>query len=117
MANLTDHRKVQAREIFDRYNRELHDTGAIENFRLESELLQLWGISYQSLKPIMIDIVRNHPEYEHLAVYYMERSGSAGVVSEFQRHLARIYGLSSYHDDEREAKRAAYWKDALEEMP
>ena len=65
----------------------------------------------------MIDIVRNHPEYEHLAVYYMERNGSDSVALEFKQTLANLYGLSSWHDEEREAKRAAYWKDALGEMP
>lgn len=113
MCRLTDHRKAKVREVFDRYTRELHDTGAIENFRLEFELRQLWDIGYQSLKGIMIDILTNHSEYEHIAAYYMERSGSAGVVSEFKTPLAKLYGLSWYHDEEREAKRAAYWENAL----
>ena len=113
MYRLTDRRKAKAREVFDRYTRELHDTGAIENFRLEFELRQLWDIGYQSLKGIMIDILTNHSEYAHLAAYYMERNGSAGVVSEFKQPLAKLYGLSWYHDEEREAKRAAYWENAF----
>ena len=110
---LTDRRKAQAREVFDRYTRELHDTGAIEDFKLELELRQLWDIGYQSLKGIMIDILTNHSEYEPLAAYYMERSGSGLVVSEFKLALAKLYGLSSYHDEEREVKRVEYWKNAF----
>lgn len=113
MCRLTDRRKAKAREVFDRYTRELHDTGTIENFRLEFELRQLWDIGYQSLKGIMIDILTNHSEYEHIAAYYMERSGSAGVVSEFKTPLAKLYGLSWYHHEEREAKCAAYWENAF----
>ena len=113
MCRLTDRRKAKAREVFDRYTRELHDMGEIKNFRLEFELRQLWDIGYQSLKGIMIDILTNHSEYEHIAAYYMERSGSAGVISEFKTPLAKLYGLSWYHDEEREARRAAYWENAF----
>jgi hypothetical protein len=41
----------------------------------------------------------------------MERSNPTGVVSEFQRPLASLYGLTSwYDDDQKESKRAIYWE-------
>ena len=93
--------------------RQLHDTRSMEG-RLELELRQLWGLGYQALKFIMIDIVLNHPEYAHLAAYYMEHSNPVGVVTEFQRPLAKLYGLTSWHyDDEKDYKRAEYWKNAF----
>jgi len=113
MYRLTKHRKAKARDVLDRYTRQLHDTRSMEG-RLELELRQLWGLGYQALKFIMIDIVVNHPEYAHLAAYYMEHSNPAGVVTEFQRPLARLYGLTSWHyDDEKDDKRAEYWQNAF----
>ncbi len=62
----------------------------------------------------MIDIVKNHREYTHLAAYYMEHSPTVGVVSEFQRPLAELYGLTSwYHDTSKETKRQQYWENAF----
>lgn len=116
MYRLTDRRKAKARDVLDRYTRQLHDTRSIEGIRLELELRQLWGLGYQTLKDIMIDILSNHPEYVHLAAYYMEHSNVnvQSVVVEFQRPLAKLYGLSSwYHDDEKETKRKAFWEKAF----
>ena len=68
----------------------------------------------------MIDILLNHQEYEHLAAYYMDVEmddsdiPGLGVVMEFQRHLAKLYGLTSWYNDKtKEEKRAAYWKNAF----
>ena len=64
--------------------------------------------------PRTIDIMLNNPEYAHLAAYYMEYSNPGGVVTEFQRPLAKLYGLTSWHyDDEKDNKRAEYWKNAF----
>ena len=113
MYRLTEHRKAKARDILDRYTRRLHDTRSIKVVRLELKLRKVWGLGYQALKHIMIDILANHPEYVHLAAYYMEHNPS-GVVSEFQQPLAKLYGLSSwYHDDKKETKRTAFWENAF----
>ncbi len=114
MYRLTERRKVKAREVLDKYTRELHDTRGITAGQLEHELRQLWVLGYQNLKDIMIDILSNHSEYAHLAAYYMEHSNTPGVVSEFHQPLAQLYGLTSwYYDDQKETKRAAYWEDAF----
>ena len=114
MYRLTERRKVKAREVLDRYTRQLHDSRAIVAGQFEHELRQLWRLGYQTLKDIMIDILSNHPEYAHLAAYYMEHSNAPGVVSEFQEPLATLYGLTSwYYDDDTETKRTAYWNDAF----
>ncbi len=114
MYRLTEHRKEKARDVLDRYTRQLHDTRSIAVVRLELELRQVWGVGYQTLKHILIDILANHPEYAHLAAYYMEYSNASGVVSEFQRPLAKLYGLSSwYYDGEKETKRTAFWENAF----
>jgi hypothetical protein len=113
MYRLTERRKSQAREVLDRYTRMLHGAREFEPLQLERELCDLWGVGYRSLKGIMIDMVSNHPEYAHLAAYYMEHSNAPGVVSEFQATLASLYGLTWYHDAAREAKRAEYWERAF----
>lgn len=114
MYRLTEPRKAKAREVLDHYTRQLHDRHAMAEMQLEHELRHIWGLGYQTLKDIMIDIAANHSEYAHLAAYYMEHSNALGVVSEFQEPLAKLYGLTSwYDDDQKEAKRAAYWNDAF----
>lgn len=81
---------------------------------LERELRDLWGMGYQSLKDVMIDILSNHAEYSHLAAYYMEHSNTPGVVTEFQSPLAKLYGLSSWsYDDAKEQKREEFWERAF----
>ena len=113
MYRLTKHMKAKARDVLDQYTRQLHDTRSMEG-GLEPELRQLWGLGYQALKYIMIDIVLNHPEYAHLAAYYMDSNPSGLVVTEFKRPLAKLYGLTSWHyDDEKDDKRADYWKNAF----
>jgi HJR/Mrr/RecB family endonuclease len=114
MHRLTERRKKQAREVLDRYTRQLHNSRNFVAAQLEHELRDLWGLGYRSLKGIMIDMVSNHPEYAHLAAYYMEHSGAPGVVSEFQEPLAKLYGLRSWrYDGDKESKRTAYWNEAF----
>jgi hypothetical protein len=111
MYRLTDLRKAKARETLDRYSAELQRRGAFEANGLECELRGIWDTGYREVKDAMIDLLRNHPEYEPLAAYFMEHSNPAGVVSEFQGPLAKLYGLSSWqHDETMDSKRARYWK-------
>jgi hypothetical protein len=114
MYRLTQRRKEKALDILDRYTKCLHDTRSMDAAWLERELRDVWGLGYQTLKGIMIDMLANHHEYAHLAAYYMEHSNGPGVVSEFQVPLARLYGITSwYHDDSKEQKRQEYWKTAF----
>ncbi|RLB92252.1 MAG: hypothetical protein DRH26_06655 [Deltaproteobacteria bacterium] len=114
MKKLTKRRKDTAKDILERYTIYLHDNKSIPVKPFELELQNVWDMGYQSIKDIMIDIVKNHREYTHLAAYYMEHSSTVGVVSEFQRPLAALYGLTSwYHDDTKEIKRQQYWENAF----
>ena len=114
MYRLTERRKQEARDILDRYTKCLHDTRRMDARGLERELRELWGFGYQTLKGIMIDTLSHHSEYAHLAAYYMEHSNVPGVVTEFHRPLAKLYGLSSwYYDNAKEQKREDYWTTAF----
>ena len=117
MYRLTPLRKSQAQDVLDRYTKYLHDARVFECRALERELGDLWGLGYQTLKDIMIDVVSNHTEYVHLAAYYMEHSGrmgSQGVVSEFQTPLAKLFGLSSWdYDTAKEERRKQFWENAF----
>jgi hypothetical protein len=114
MYRLTQRRKDMARDILDRHAKCLHDTRWMDIGGLERELHDLWGLGYKTLKGIMIDMMSNHPEYAHLAAYYMEHANAPGVVSEFQRPLAKLYGLTSwYYDDSKEQKREEFWDTAF----
>lgn len=115
MKRLTEEAKLQAIEILERYSKELHDSRQFNSTSLELELRKKWNIGYQTLKHVMIDMLTNHREFEHLAAYYMENiNGRQYVVSEFQRPLADVYGLSSwYHDQTKEVKRVKYWEEVF----
>lgn len=113
MYRLTVRRKVQASEILNRYSAALNSTHHIDSMALERELRAKWDLGYQVLKDVMIDMLQFHPEYALLAAYYMEHINPTGVVSEFQRHLAQLYGVKWYYDDERESRRDSYWERAF----
>ncbi len=115
---LTDQRKKQAGDILDKYTRQLHDERRIDALALEFELRESLGIGYQTIKGVMIDILQDHPEYDHLAAYYMEHIHEAihgmGVAAEFKRPLARLFRMTSWDSDPRkERKRADYWENAF----
>lgn len=108
MYRLTDRRLASARPILQRYHDQLMKHHSIVVSKLEQELRDLWGIGYQELKDVIIDMVKKNT-FPELAVYYMEHSPGAGVVCEFQRPLAEIYGISHFHHADREQKRQEYW--------
>jgi hypothetical protein len=114
MYRLTHKRKKLARDILEKWTRELHDRRWIDARLMEHELRECWQLGYQELKDLMIDTMENHSEFAHLAAWYMEHSNATGAVVEFQGPLSRLYGLRSwYYDDERDAKHAAYWEQAF----
>lgn len=107
MANLTDRRFDEAKLILDRRRKTLLETGFLDAHGLERELRQLWGIGYQALKGIMIDL-SNMDDYVLVAAKYME-SGCPGVVSEFKPTLAKLYGIRYYHAPEMAENRQEFW--------
>lgn len=124
----TAERVQQAAPILDRYNEQLHREGEINTYALEFSLREAWGLGYQCLKPVIIEIMQNFGKYEHLAAYYAEFSNQAMmgplerpfyeqdakamyVIEEFQSPLARLYGASDWYYDETLAeKRRRYWE-------
>lgn len=113
MYKLTKKRLQAAKPILDQFEEQLRIHRFVVVGQLESELRRLWGIGYQELKDVFIDMLKQDI-YAELAVYYMENSnGGSGVVSEFQRPLAKVYGVPHYHHAEREQKKEEYWAQAF----
>ena len=109
MASLTQRRFEKAKHILDKYHKQLHETGQYSTSAFEKELRDCWGIGYQELKAVIIDLSKKET-YRYLAARYME-SGCPGVVMEFKRTLAEMYGIKSYdHSPDREEKRKAFWQ-------
>jgi hypothetical protein len=111
MSTLTEARFKKAKAILDRYNEQLLKTGKLDFHAFESELKDVWSLSYQGLKHIIIDLSKRE-EYVPLAARYMEE-GMPGVAAEFKIPLAKLYGIPHYHSKEREDKQKAFWKRIL----
>jgi hypothetical protein len=107
MATLTPKRLEQAREILDRHNAALLKRPDYDLGTMERELKEVWGLNYQSLKGIIIDLSKRD-EYALLAAKYMEH-GTPGIVSEFQRPLANLYGAEYFRSADYNEKREAFW--------
>ena len=114
MYRLTERRLAAAREILDRYADWLQERRRIDPGMLEKELREIWGIGYQTLKDIIIDML-NQDRYRLIAAYYMQHQNAPGPVSEFQPHLARLYGTRMYDPFDKEGKQKAFWEAALGE--
>ena len=109
MYRLTERRLAKAEPILQEYRAKLHTEGAINAHGFEMELRQCWGIGYQELKSIIEDLSKID-DYVFLAAYYMEHSSAPGVVMEFKRSLARLYGIDHFDASDRKAKREAFWQ-------
>lgn len=114
MARLTDRRFHSAKLILDRHNKRLLETRFLDAGGFERELRELWGMGYQELKWVMIDLCKK-PEYTLLAARYME-SGSPGVVCEFQPTLASLYGVDYYHAADREQRQKEFWDRGFDQF-
>jgi hypothetical protein len=114
MANLTQRRFEKAKPLLDKYREQLHSTGHTSAEDLEHELRECWGVGYQELKQIIIDLSkRDH--YRYLAACYMENSNAPCVIEEFKAVLAAMYGIKSYdHAPDREEKQRAFWQTMLQ---
>lgn len=106
MYKLTENRLRAAHAILEKYRDALYETQGIRCMDFEHELRDCWGVGYQSLKDIIIDLSKLD-RYEHLAAYYMQFQNPTGVVSEFQGRLAEIYGSRHATDAD------AYWERAI----
>ena len=111
MATLTANRFQKAKPILDRYNQRLLETGQLDFSAFEGELKAAWGLSYQGLKRIFIELSKRD-EYVALATRYMEE-GTPGVAAEFKIPLAKLYGIAHYDAKEREEMKKKFWKRAL----
>ena len=110
MTSLTQPRFDKAKAILDKYREQLHSTGHISAGDFEHELRECWGIGYHELKDVIIDLSkRGH--YKYLAARYMEQSNVPGVVSEFKKVLAGMYGIECYDaSPDRKEKQEAFWQ-------
>ena len=108
---LTDARLAKMEPIIEKYRAQLFAQRGYEAHSIERELKDLFDISYQGVKPLMLGLAK-HGRYVELAAWYMEHSnlGPDRVVVEFQDTLAKLYGIRWYHAADRAEKRAAYWE-------
>ncbi len=111
MASLTENRFNKAQPIFDRYTRILLETQHLPFPEFEKELKELFGMGYQELKGVMIDLSKK-TEYVLLAARYMEE-GYPSVISEFKHHLATLYGVENFHGPDRDEKQKEFWAKAF----
>lgn len=116
MYKLTDRRLVSASSILDAARASLVERGSFNVSTFEHKLRETWDIGYQEIKDVMIDIVKRHPRYKFVAIYFMENSNSMGVVCEFQSTLAKEYGIDGYSPDEVERLSSDFWKSAMRQM-
>ena len=116
MYKLTERRLILAQKILEDYRAELTRNKRFSAGLLERALKDVWVIGYQSIKEIMIDVLKNHERYGFVAAYYMEHINAPVVVLEFKRPLAKAYGISHYDSDERKNARESFWRNAYLEL-
>ena len=85
MHKLTDKRKERASGILAKHNGRMKISG-IDAANLERELIKCWGLAYQDIKEIMIDMFDHHPEYKELSISYMKHFPSPEFSSCFQKY-------------------------------
>ena len=111
MAKLTERRMEKADHIFEEYRTKLNEHQQVNCAQMEKELKQCFNLGYQGIKDIIIDLFARE-RYKQLAAFFMENiDTSVGVVSEYHKPLAKLYGIKSYYADDREEKRKAFWDD------
>ena len=110
MYRLTDIRFQKAKHILDKYQELLHENLEYSTGLLEKELRECWNVGYQEIKSILKDLIKKHPKYLHLALYYMQFQGHSPVV-EFQSTLAAHYGADDYGTDDFKAKKKEFWEN------
>jgi len=109
---LTELRLEAATEILDRYRAQLHKSHHMESRSLERELRDCWGVGYQALKWIMMDLLKTD-RYRLVAAYYMQHQNPPGPVQEFKRSLAELYGKQRYDLSDKDGKQKAFWDKAF----
>ena len=116
MYKLTDRRRKAVEGILEKYRTLLLTNGKYDVRSFEGELRACWKIGYQELKSIIEQLSRIE-RYRYVAAHYMEYPQVPGVVSEFQPVLVRLYGISHYHSEDREEKRAIFWEAMKRQEP
>lgn len=109
---LTERRLEAVRPILEKYRKLLHKSHHIDPGMLERELRDCWGIGYQALKGIIIDLAKMG-RYRLVAAYYMQHQNVPGPVAEFKKPLAQLYGTRGYDHFDKEGKRKTFWENAF----
>lgn len=86
----------------------MEKSGRIDCQRMERELRECWGIGYQELKDVILDMSKR-TEYERIAAYYMQHQNALGPVSEFKFRLGQLYGVRHYSSKGAKEGCEAYW--------
>jgi len=110
MYTLTNRRFQQAEGIFEKYQDVLFKNLKYDTGDFERELKNCWDVGYQEIKSILIDLVKKHPKFRYLALYYMQFQNPSGPISEFLETLAEQYGVEYYRSDECKTKQEEFWE-------
>ena len=73
-------------------------------------------LANRDLKDRILDAYK-HPRYAYVFARYMETSNPNGVVTEYQRPLAYLYGVKVYSGTKAEEDRKAFWAKWPNEDP
>ena len=110
MYTLTDRRFEKAKDILEKYNTQLYKNLRYDYSAFEFELRECWDTGYREIKDILIDLIKKHPKFRYLALYYMQFQNSNGPVSEFHETLAEHYGAKTYYSDDCRKKKDEFWE-------
>lgn len=110
MYKVTDRRFQKAESILEEYRDSLNKNLDYDTHAFEMELRNCWDVGYQEIKDLLIDLIKKHPRYKHLALYYMQFQNAPGPVCEFHETLAKEYGAENYYSDEFEQKKDRFWE-------
>ncbi len=115
MAELTEKQFDDAKSTIEQYREKLSKVKQFDARSFERDLRKIWDLGHQEVKGLIVEL-SHHGRCEQVAAYYMEHSNAPGVVIEFQRRLAELYGISSYQSSDRVSKQNEYWERAFAEL-
>ena len=114
MPSLNDDLLRIAAPILEKYRAQLFSHRRFDTHSFEHDLRECWGAGYRTMKDYVV-AMSGHGRFQEVAAYYMEHSAAPGVVTEFQPHLAVLYGVKYYHTPDIEWLRDQYWRRAFGE--
>ena len=119
MYTLTERRFLKVEKFLEEARNDLINDGMLNCGILERKMRDALNLGYQTLKDIMIDVVKRYPRYRLVALYYMQHQNAGmGPVCEFQPTLAMEYGLDDFYggQEDQDQIKAKFWEDQLAKL-